>query len=114
MAAYAAGRPVVVTDTGGLSEVVEEGRTGFVVPPRQPEPLATAIGRLLADPPAAEAMGRRAMELSRTNYSWDRIAGATIGLYRSLATRRAFDSVSPVREELRKTGAPSVERGKRA
>ena len=114
MAAYAAGRPVVVSDTGGLSEVVEEGRTGFVVPPREPEPLATAISRLLADPPAAEAMGRRAMELSRTNYSWDCIAGATIGLYRSLATRRAFDSVSPVREELRKTGAPSVERGKRA
>ena len=57
LAAYAAGRPVVVTDTGGLSEVVEHGKTGLVVPPRDPESLADAISRLLEDPSAAAGDG---------------------------------------------------------
>ena len=116
MAAYAAGRPVVVTDTGGLSEVVEEGKTGFVVPPRDSAPLATAIGRILADPAGAEVMGRRARDLSRTTYSWDRIAGQTIGLYRSLSARHAVDAGARQGEEMRigEPGAPAVRRGRSA
>jgi glycosyltransferase involved in cell wall biosynthesis len=84
LAAYAAGRPVVVTDTGGLPEVVEEGLTGFVVPPRDTDALAGAICRVLEDPPRAAAMGERALRLAQTAYSWDRIAGETVRLYRSL------------------------------
>jgi starch synthase len=48
--AYAYCKPVVVTDAGSLSETVEHGRTGFVVPRRDPAALAAAIARLLAEP----------------------------------------------------------------
>lgn len=58
--AMAAGVPVVATDVGGNPEVVETGRTGLLVPPRQPEALAAAILRLLDTPLLAEAMSHEA------------------------------------------------------
>jgi glycosyltransferase involved in cell wall biosynthesis len=89
LAAYAAGRPVVVTDTGGLSELVEADGTGFVVPPRDPAALADAITRLLEDGPRAAAMGERASYLARTKYSWERIAGETVRVFHSLIEERS-------------------------
>ncbi|MGD9497696.1 MAG: glycosyltransferase family 4 protein [Armatimonadota bacterium] len=65
--AMAAARPVVATASGGIPEIVVDGDTGLLVPPREPEPLADAIAALLADPARARAMGqagrRRALEL---------------------------------------------------
>jgi glycosyltransferase involved in cell wall biosynthesis len=89
MAALAAGRPVVVTKTGAMPEVVEEGKTGFVVPPGDAAALAGAISRLLEKPEMAARMGREASEHARRNFSWDSIAGRTIDLYRSMAGAHA-------------------------
>jgi glycosyltransferase involved in cell wall biosynthesis len=84
LSAFAAGRPVVVTRTGGLSEIVREGETGFVVPPRDPESLARAIERLLERPELAAEMGERARRMAQGEYSWDEIASRTIDLYRQV------------------------------
>ncbi len=81
--AYAAGRPVVVTDTGGLAEAVENGRNGFVVPPERSAPLADAIVELLRDSARRRAMGRHARRLGATVYSWQGIAAATLAAYRA-------------------------------
>jgi glycosyltransferase involved in cell wall biosynthesis len=56
--AMASGLPVVATDVGGAREAIEEGQTGFVVPPRHPEILAERVGRILADPLLRAKMGR--------------------------------------------------------
>ncbi|MHB8571673.1 MAG: glycosyltransferase [Candidatus Dormibacteria bacterium] len=56
--AMAVGRPVVATDLGGAREVVVQGRTGILVPPRQPEAMADAIELLLLHPEVADRMGR--------------------------------------------------------
>ncbi len=56
--AMALGRPVVGTCFGGTPEVVEDGRTGFVVDPRDAEQTAGALARLLEDPGRAAEMGR--------------------------------------------------------
>lgn len=85
--AYAYGRPVVATRVGGLPEVVDEGRSGLVVPPRSPSAIAEALLTLLDDPAAAERMGRHAKELSDTRYSWDRIGESIMTVYRELARR---------------------------
>jgi glycosyltransferase involved in cell wall biosynthesis len=91
LAAFAAGRPVVVTDTGGLSETVTDGSTGFVVPARDSKALAVAILRILQSPEIAEAMGRNSAREADTIYSWDRIADRTADLYASaISERRAF------------------------
>lgn len=58
--AMAAGLPVVVTGVGGLAELVDDGRTGLVVPRGNEASLADALERLLADPGAAAAMGEAA------------------------------------------------------
>lgn len=67
--AMASGRPVVVTDNPGLSDYVEHGVTGLLVPPGSPEAMANAINTLLADPDRARQMGeagRRRVETSFT------------------------------------------------
>jgi glycosyltransferase involved in cell wall biosynthesis len=55
--AMAAGRPVVATRTDGSQILVEEGETGLLVPPREPEALAAALGRLLSDGALAARLG---------------------------------------------------------
>ncbi len=57
-----AGRPAVVTNVGGMPEVVQNGITGFVVPPRNPEALASAFSRLLNHPGTAQKFGSVARE----------------------------------------------------
>ena len=69
MAAYAFGKPVVATNVSGLSEYVEDGITGLLVPPADAQQLADAIIRLLSDDALRQSMGenatRRAKEKDR-------------------------------------------------
>ena len=58
--AMALGRPSVVTETGGLSEVIHDGGEGLVVPPGDPDGLAAGILRLLRDPDLRAQFGERA------------------------------------------------------
>jgi glycosyltransferase involved in cell wall biosynthesis len=60
--AHGRARPVVASAVGGLPEVVEDGETGVLVPPDDPDPLAEAIVTLLEDPERASAMGRLGRE----------------------------------------------------
>ena len=60
--AMATGKPVVATDAGAISEVVQDGVTGLLVPKGDPERLAEAIGHLLADPRLRHQIGMRARE----------------------------------------------------
>ncbi len=62
--AMARGLPAVVTDVGGNAEAVEEGMTGFLVPPRRPDLLAERLERLLSD----AALRRRLGEAARRRY----------------------------------------------
>ena len=57
--AMAEGLPVVTTSVGGNPEIIEDGRTGLIVPPRAVEAISLALGRLLADPSLRGADGRR-------------------------------------------------------
>jgi glycosyltransferase involved in cell wall biosynthesis len=63
--AMAAGRACVASRVGPIPEVVEEGETGLLVEPRNPEGLAAAVVELLSDPGRRSRMGRRAQERAR-------------------------------------------------
>ena len=70
--AHASGLPAIVSDKGGPSEIVSDGRSGYVVSVEQTEPLAQAMKKLAADPKMARMMGDYAREqVSRR--SWDAI-----------------------------------------
>lgn len=82
--AYGFKKPVVVTDVGAMPEIVDDGVTGFVVPPKNPEALADAIVKLLRDEKLRRQMGENAYKKLKTDLSWDNIAEKTIGVYEKM------------------------------
>ena len=94
--AYAFGKPVVGTNVGGIPDVVDDGLTGYLVPPRDKNSLAEAIIALLKDPKSRADMGRRALEKTKTQMSWSNIAEQTLDVYQQAleGTPRGYDSLS--------------------
>jgi glycosyltransferase involved in cell wall biosynthesis len=80
--AMACGVPVVASAVGGHLDTVLDGRTGALVPPRDPAALAQRLRELLADPARLAAIGSAAATRARSRYGWDRIASETELLYR--------------------------------
>jgi phosphatidylinositol alpha-1,6-mannosyltransferase len=72
--AMAAGRPIVATSVGGVSEVVVHGRTGLLVEPGVPTALASAVNELLDSQPAAQRIGALASRLVRRKFDWRQVA----------------------------------------
>jgi glycosyltransferase involved in cell wall biosynthesis len=86
--AMAAGRPVVATAVGGLPEVVTDGDTGLLIPPRDPNALARALERLLADPAWARQLGANARARVRAHYSLDRLGREINAIYGELGEKK--------------------------
>jgi alpha-maltose-1-phosphate synthase len=72
---------VVASGVGGILEVVEDGRTGLLVPPAQPAALADALNRVLAEPGLAREMGRAGRRRVEGQFSWTSIAERTEQVY---------------------------------
>lgn len=86
-----AGRPVVASRVGGIPEAVADGVTGLLVPPGDPAALAGAVDRLLADRPAAAAMGRAARERAGA-YDWSQLARRVLDVYHGVLDEAAAAS----------------------
>jgi glycosyltransferase involved in cell wall biosynthesis len=66
--AMSSGLPVVATDAGSIREAIAHGREGLIVPQRDPQQLADAIGALVDDPEALRRLGLQAARKVRDNY----------------------------------------------
>jgi glycosyltransferase involved in cell wall biosynthesis len=82
--AMLAARPVVAARAGSAPELVEDGRTGMLVPVDDVDALAGAVSGLLADPPRAALLGRAGLERARREFSVARMAERTIATYESV------------------------------
>ncbi len=80
--AMACARPVVASRFGGFPEVVEDGVTGYLVPPQDPAALAAALDRVLADPAAAAALGRAGLARVTRLFTWDAVVDRLEAVYR--------------------------------
>lgn len=80
--AMAAGAPVVVSDAGGLKEVVRHEETGILTYAGNAESLAWGILRTLQDPAAAQRRARNAQKAVQREFNWKRIAQQTQQVYR--------------------------------
>lgn len=83
--AMARAKPVIATPVGGTPELVVDGETGLLVPPGDPEALATAIRRLLADPELARRLGETGRERVRERFSASAQAERILALYEEVA-----------------------------
>jgi len=80
--AMAHGRPVVASSVGGLRDLVVDGETGLLVPPRDPAALRRALEQLLGDADLRRRLGTAGRERARARFSWDAVTDATLAAYR--------------------------------
>jgi glycosyltransferase involved in cell wall biosynthesis len=83
--AMAHARPVVATPVGGTPEVVADGETGLLVPPRDPDALAAALRRLLDDPELRRRMGEAGRRRVAERFSADAMVERVLELYEEVA-----------------------------
>jgi glycosyltransferase involved in cell wall biosynthesis len=92
--ALACGCSVVSTDVGGVSDVLEEGRLGRLVPPGHAQELADAIEHLLGDPAGRQELGRAGIRSVHARYGVERLVDEIAGIYDELLARAGL-GVSP-------------------
>jgi glycosyltransferase involved in cell wall biosynthesis len=74
--AMACARPAVCSAVGGIPEVIKDGETGYLVPPKDPQALAAGLVKLLGDPQTARRMGRAARARVETDFDLNRSIAA--------------------------------------
>jgi glycosyltransferase involved in cell wall biosynthesis len=79
--AMAAGRPLVACAVGGLTEIIEDRRTGFLVPPRDPRTFAAAIVTILEDPTSSEAIASAARVRWQSQFTIESMVNGWIAAY---------------------------------
>jgi glycosyltransferase involved in cell wall biosynthesis len=79
-----AGIPVVATPVGGVPELVTNGETGLLVPPEDPDALAAALGRLLAEPDTARRLAAAAKARVDADFSEHAMCDRVLALYEDL------------------------------
>ena len=82
------GLPVVATAVGGVPELVQDGRTGFLAPAEDVAAVAAAIGRLAADPALAAELGANGKRFAQERLSLDAMLDATERLYGAILAER--------------------------
>ena len=79
--AMACGTPVVASRVGGLAEVVQDGETGFLVPPGDVPALRDRLDQLLRDPALARRLGDNARARVLEHFTWARVAERCLAAY---------------------------------
>lgn len=77
-------KPVIGSEVGGIPDIVEDGLSGLLVPPGDPEALAQALQRVLDDPALARRLGEDGFRYVAEKFAWERIAAQMAALYQSL------------------------------
>jgi D-inositol-3-phosphate glycosyltransferase len=99
--AMACATPVIGSCVGGIGFTVVDGETGFLVPPRDPDALATRLAQLLRDRSLATRLGKQGRDRVMRSFTWQHVADNTAALYDDLLTDRLVSiSGPPVRRGL--------------
>jgi len=82
--AMAAGKPVVASRVAPLTELIQDGESGYLVEPGNPEAFASAVAKLAGNRGLAQAMGRRGQNVARENFDIERCARDWQRVYRTV------------------------------
>lgn len=86
--ALSRGVPVVASDLGGVEEWCHEGKTGYRVPPKDPDAIANRVDRLLRDPQRLKSFGWRGLDLVRTKFEPARHVRSLLHVYQEARAAR--------------------------
>lgn len=86
--AMACKKPVIGSNIGGIPYVIDHEKNGFLVPPRNPKPLAGAIIKILKNPELAKKMGENGYRKVRDNFIWDKKIEETASIIEAFIERR--------------------------
>jgi glycosyltransferase involved in cell wall biosynthesis len=87
--AMASGVPVVATRVGGIPEIVQDGKTGALIPPGDPQSMSDAIGRLLDNEGARRQLGAQGRRVAEDSFSIDAHVDKLLALYGKLMSEPA-------------------------
>lgn len=87
--AMASALPLVGTNVGGIPTILEDKMTGLLVPPREPEAMAQALGLLISDADLRRRMGAAARAKVEREFTWPVIVRRTVDVYRATLARAA-------------------------
>jgi glycosyltransferase involved in cell wall biosynthesis len=93
--ASACALPVVVSDVGGLPEVVAHGVTGLVVPRDDPAALSAAVERLVADADLRRAFGEAGRVRVQQQYEWTHSVDEMLACFNAVRTRFRSSALGP-------------------
>ncbi|MGE5515445.1 MAG: glycosyltransferase family 4 protein [Bacteroidota bacterium] len=96
--AFATGRPVIASAVGGVPEIVHDGKTGWLVPPAQPQALADAIARVVEHPDEAATVAQGARALAESRMRFDHRMAETLATYETAIARAQARTLVRVRE----------------
>lgn len=88
-------RPVVATRVSGLPEIIEDGVTGLLVPPRNPQALGAAVIGLLQDRDRAQKMGAAGRRTVEEKFGLDRMVQEIERLYEILMSHSGKERAEP-------------------
>jgi glycosyltransferase involved in cell wall biosynthesis len=74
-------KPVIATNTGGLPEIIEDGVTGLLIPPEDPDAIANAIIRMAKEKEGAKELAKRGKEKVLENYTFQQMINRTNEVY---------------------------------
>jgi glycosyltransferase involved in cell wall biosynthesis len=86
------GIPAIASRVGGIPDIIEDGVSGLLVPPADPQALANAIERVARDPAYAKRLAAAGRERLRTHFSWEVITAKWDELYRAVSASRPSPS----------------------
>lgn len=81
------GLPIIVSDCGGLLEIIEDRKTGLIVPRESPHIASEAMHRLYSDSDLRDGLGRAAREMVNEHYSWDACLRKMMTVYETVTQR---------------------------
>ena len=82
--AMASGVPVIATNVGGIPELITDGETGFLIPPKDPQAIADAVTYVIENPEKVKTVVENARKLVRENFDYRENARQFVKLYREL------------------------------
>ena len=87
------GKPIIAVEGQGVSEVVENGRTGMLVPPKDEQAVSGAMGLLLKQLQLRTDIGQAAEALVQSRFSWERNAQSCMEIYSNILSEKKLQEI---------------------